>query len=38
MYWIGMGTGVDVLNSQVVSISRVALQTGFTVLYYGRLN
>ncbi len=32
MYWIGLGTGVDALNSQVVPISQVALKTGFTVV------
>ncbi len=29
--WIGLGTGVAVLNSQVVPISQVVLKTGFTV-------
>ncbi len=31
MCLIGLGTGVDVLTSQVVPISQVALKTGFTV-------
>ncbi len=31
LYWIGLGTEVTVLNSQVVPISRVVLKTGFTV-------
>ncbi len=31
MYWIGLGTEVAVLNSQVVPISQVVLKTGFTV-------
>ncbi len=31
MYWKGLGTGVAVLNSQVIPISQVALKTGFTV-------
>ncbi len=32
MYWIGLGTGVDALNSHVVPMSQVALKTGFTVV------
>ncbi len=31
MYWIGLGTHVAVLNSQVVPISQVVLKTGFAV-------
>ena len=31
MYWIGLGTEVVVLNSQVVPISQVVLKAGFTV-------
>ncbi len=31
MYWIGIGTEVALLNSQVVPISQVVLKTGFTV-------
>ncbi len=31
VYWIGLGTGVAALNSQVVPISQVVLKTGFTV-------
>ncbi len=31
VYWIILGTGVAVLNSQVVPISQVVLKTGFTV-------
>ena len=31
IYWIRFGTGVGVLNSQVVLISQVVLKTGFTV-------
>ncbi len=31
MYWLGLGTGVAVLNSQVVPISQVVLKVGFTV-------
>ena len=31
VYWIGLGTGVAVLNSQVVPISQVVLKTGSTV-------
>ncbi len=31
MYRIGLGTGVAVLNSQVVPISQVVLKTGFRV-------
>ncbi len=31
IYWIGIGTEVAVLNSQVVPISQVVLKTGFTV-------
>ncbi len=33
MYWIGLGTEVAVLNSQVVPISQVVLKTGFTVYF-----
>ncbi len=33
MYWIGIGTEVAVLNSQVVPVSQVVLKTGFTVLW-----
>ena len=32
MYRIDLGTGVAVLNSQVVPISQVVLKTGFTVM------
>ncbi len=32
MYWIGLGTEVVGLNSQVVPISQVVLKTGFTVV------
>ncbi len=32
MQWIGLGTEVAVLNSQVVPISQAVLKTGFTVL------
>ncbi len=32
MYWIDLGTEVVVLNSQVVPISQVVVNTGFTVL------
>ena len=31
MYWIGLGTGVAVPNSQVVPFSHVVLKTGFAV-------
>ncbi len=31
MYWMGIGTEVAVLNSQVVPISQVVLKAGFTV-------
>ncbi len=31
MYWIGLGTEVVVLNSQVVPISQVVFKTCFTV-------
>ncbi len=31
VYWIGLGTGVVVLNSQVVPISQVVTETGITV-------
>ncbi len=31
MYWIGLGTEVAALNSQVVPISQVVLKTGFSV-------
>ncbi len=31
MYWIGIGTEVSVLNSQVFPISQVVSKTGFTV-------
>ncbi len=34
MHWIGLGTGVAVLNSQVVPISQVVLKTGFTVILF----
>ncbi len=33
MYWIGLGAEVVVLNSQVVPISQVVLNAGFTVFY-----
>ena len=32
VYWIGLGTGVAALNSQVVPISQVVLKIGFTVI------
>ncbi len=32
---MGLGTGVAVLNSQVVPITQVALKTAFTVLWFG---
>ncbi len=31
--WIGLGTEVAALNSQVVHISQVVLKTGFTVFH-----
>ena len=31
LYWINIGTGVAVLNSQVVPLSQVVLNTGLTV-------
>ena len=34
MYWIGLGTEVAVLNSQVVPISQMVLKAGFTVYWW----
>ncbi len=37
MYWIGIGTEVAVLNSQVVPTAQVVLKTGFTVCLFAFL-
>ncbi len=37
VYWIGLGTGVAVLNSQVVPISQVVAKTGFTSTVYAHV-